>query len=75
MKVSSVMVSRFTDELGALMGRLEEMIEAKNEVLDTANAAEYPRAARVEALEAQIYILQSAFEDLENVVSNLQDYE
>jgi len=76
MKVSVVMVNKLVDDIESLiMSRLEAMLESKNEVLDNANAVEYPRAARIEALEAQINILQSAYEDLENVVSNLQEYE
>jgi len=43
MKVSITMVNRLVDDLSEIVGRLDEMLDAKNEVLDNANAAEFPR--------------------------------
>jgi hypothetical protein len=75
MKVSITMVNRLVDDLAEIVGRLDAMLNAKNEVLDNANAAEFPRQARLDKLEAQVEILQAAFDDIELVVSNLSDYE
>lgn len=74
MKVTAKQVQKFAEKLEELNSLLQEMIDAKEYVLDNANSAEYPNEERIEKLEGQIYILQSSFDDIENTISNLQDY-
>lgn len=75
MAVTQKQVLKLTEELSLFRDKLEEMKEAKADVLDNAENAEYPNEERCSLLEEQLDILETAIDDLDHAISNLEGYE
>lgn len=51
-----------------------EMRDKKQEVLDNAEGADYPNEERVEGLQTQVNILEDAVDNMDNIISELEEY-
>lgn len=50
------------------------MRDKKQEVLDNAEGADYPNEERVEGLQTQVNILEDAVDNMDNIISELEEY-
>jgi len=75
MKVTTKAIHKLAEKIRELKDELEAMKEAKQEVLDNAEYADYPNEERVEKLQNQVNILEEAFDNLESIIEELENYE
>jgi prefoldin subunit 5 len=75
MAVTAKAVHNLADKIRELKETLEGMKDAKQEVLDNAENADYPNEEKIEGLQTQVDILEEAFDSLESAVDGLENYE
>jgi hypothetical protein len=75
MAVKKASVEKVAEKIETLVWKLQEMTDQKQEALDNAESKDYPNQERIEKLQEQVYILQQAHDDIENALSDLNNYE
>ena len=58
-----------------IMEDLEGLFEQKQEVLDNAEARDYPNETKIDELQNQVDILEEAKDGLVEVINKLEEYE
>lgn len=75
MKVTEKMISKMADDIRKLKESLEEILEAKQGVLDNAENADRPNEERIEKLNNQVSILEEARDNLDYAIDGLEGWE